>query len=531
MKRAFWILAAAVVAASVAGTACRRPPARPVVSDTLTRHLDGDPATLDPIVTAEELGIRVEDLIFRPLIGIDKDRRFVASIATSWAPSSDGLVYDIRLDPRARWEDGTAVTSEDVAYTIDRVRDPKVAAVNWKWGFDDVRSVETPDPTTVIVRFEKPHAERLLAFTIPVVSAAAYRKGTGLDRQPVGSGPYRLESWTAGQRIVLVRRKDADAATAPFPRVVFRVIEDGNVRFRAGSAGELDEFRISRDQYGSVAHSKEFAAKNRILKVPQFSVSLLRWNLKSPIFADRRVRLAMAHCWNRTEAAKRLYPPDGADLLSGPYPAGSPENAPDVKPVSYDPAESERLLDEAGWKKGSDGVRRKGDRKLAFEMLYPGAQAISVTIAEIFRTAAQKIGVEVALRPLDWAAYTQRYAAGEFEATPTGQLFIPPHLDQYTYFHSSEVPPKGENAGFYRNPEADRALEAARRETDPGKRLELDRQVHRILAADPPCDFLWGADQFWGVSNRVESVQVSPLGLFHFLPGPLGWTPAPPRSR
>lgn len=531
MKRSLGIVAACILAASVGAGACRRQPPATAVSDTLNRHLDGDPATLDPIVTSEELGIRVEDLIFRPLIALDKERRFVPSIATSWAASSDGLVYDIRLDPRVRWEDGTAVTSEDVAFTIDRVRDPKIAAANWKWGFEDVKSVETPDPATVLVKFEKPHAERLLAFTIPVVSAAAYRKGTGLDRQPVGSGPYKLESWTANQRLVLVRRPDANPAEAAFARVVFRVIPDGSVRFRAGSAGELDEFRISRDQNAAVAGSKEFAAKVRILKVPQFSVALLRWNVKNPLFADVRVRLALAHCWDRAEAAKRLYPPDGAALLSGPYPAGSPENAPDVKPVSYDPAQSERLLDAAGYLKGKDGIRRNGDRRMAFEILYPGSQAISTTIAEIFRTAALKIGVDATLRPLDWAAYTQRYAAGEYDVAPTGQVFIPPHLDQYTYFHSSEVPPKGENTGFYRNPEADRALEAARRETDPAKRLELDRQVHRILAADAAADFLWSADQFWGVSARIENVDVSPLGLFHFLPGPFNWKPAPAKNR
>jgi peptide/nickel transport system substrate-binding protein len=529
-----FVVAGCIFAAGMAGLAgvgCRRKAPAAAATDTLNRHLDGDPATLDPIVTAEELGILVEDLIFRPLIGIDKERRFVPSIATSWAASSDGLVYDIRLDPRVRWEDGTAVTSEDVAYTIDRVRDPKIAAVNWKWGFEDVRSIETPDPTTVIVKFAKPHAERLLAFTLPVVSAAAYRKGAGLDRQPVGSGPYRLESWTANQRIVLVRRTDADPASAAFARVVFRVIPDGAVRFRAGAAGELDEFRISRDQNTSVAGSKEFAARVRILKVPQLSVALLRWNLKNPLFADRRVRLALAHCWDRAEAAKLLYPPDGAALLSGPYPAGLPEDAPDVKPVSYDPAESERLLDAAGYLKGPDGIRKNGDRRMAFEILYPGSQAISKTIAEIFRTAAKKIGVDATLRPLDWAAYTTRFAAGEFDVAPTGQVFIPPHLDQYTYFHSSEVPPKGENTGFYRNPEADRALEAARRETDPAKRLELDRQVHRILAADAAADFLWSADQFWGISTRVENVETSPLGLFHFLPGPFGWKPAPPKTK
>lgn len=531
MKRSLVILVACILAVSVGGSACRRSPARPAVSDTLTRHLDGDPATLDPIVTSEELGIRIEDLIFRPLIGIDKDRRPVASLATSWAVSSDGLVYDFRLDPKARWEDGSPVTSEDVAYTIDRVRDPKIASVNWKWGFEDVRSVETPDPATVIVRFEKPHAERLLAFTVPVISAAAYRKGAGIDRKPVGTGPYQLESWTANQRIVLVRRPDADPSVYAFARIVFRVVPDGAVRFRAGSAGELDEFRISRDQYQAVAHSKEFAAKNRILKVPQFGVVLLTWNMKNPLFSDPRVRFALAHCWDRVDTAKRLYPPDGAALISGPFPAGVPENAQDVKPVSYDPAESERLMDAAGYIKAPDGIRRKGDRRMAFEILYPGSQAISATIAEIFRTAARRIGVEVALRPLDWAAFTQRFAAGEFDVAPTGQTFIPPHLDQYTYFHSSEAPPKGENSGSYRNPEADRALEAARRELDPARRLELDRQVHRILAADPPADFLWTADQFWGVSSRIGNVEVSPLGLFHFLPGPFGWKPVSPPAR
>ena len=74
-------------------------------------------------------------------------------------------------------------------------------------------------------------------------------------------------------------------------------------------------------------------------------------------------------------------------------------------------------------------------------------------------------------------------------------------------------------------------MEAARREMDAGRRLELYRQVHRLLAADPPADFLWGADQYWGVSKSLADVEVSPLGLFHFVPGPLGWKPTfPPKK-
>lgn len=474
--------------------------------------------------------MRVEEMLFRPLVAIDKNRRFVPALATSWAASSDGLVYDFRLDPKAKWDDGTAVTSDDVSYTIERIRDPKIAAGNWRWGFEDLRSVETPDPATVIVRFQAPYAQRMLAFTMPVVSAAAYRRGTGLDRQPVGSGPYRLESWVSKQKIVLARRADVSAADYPFARMVFRFIPDQTVRFRAGSAGELDEFKVSRDQRAAAVKTPEFASKNRLERVPQFAVVLVVWNLKNPRLADPRVRLALAHCWDRADAARRLYPPEGASLLSGPYPAGASENAAGIPPPSFDPAGSRRLLDAAGWRMGSDGVRRKADLRLSLEYLYPSSFPIYVNIAEIFREAAQKVGVEVLLRPLDWAAYTQRYAAGEFDVAPTNQEFIPPNLDQYPFFHSSQVPPKGLNAGFYRNPAVDRALEAARKEMDERKRLELYREVHRLMAADPPADFIWNAAQYWGLSNRLSGVELSPLGLFHFQPGPLAWRPISPRA-
>jgi len=129
-------------------------------------------------------------------------------------------------------------------------------------------------------------------------------------------------------------------------------------------------------------------------------------------------------------------------------------------------------------------------------------------------------------RPLDWAAYSQRADAGEFDAQLGARLFFPPNIDPYPYYHSSQVPPVGQNIGLYRNPEADKVMEAAQRELDPARRLELYRQVHRLFASDPPADFLWGAEQYWGISKRLEGVKTSAPGLFHFLPGPLGWKPA-----
>ncbi len=530
MRRVRLLLPVLLLAASALTSCARRPSASAAAPlDTITRHLDGDPPSLEPLTTTDEPTLRVTEMIFRPLIGLDKARRFVPSLALSWAASSDGLVYDIRLDPKALWEDGTPVTSQDVAFTIERVRDPRIPALTWKVLFDDLLSVETPDASTVIVRFSKKYSQRLFGFTLPIVSAAAYRRGTGLDRQPVGSGPYRLESWTASQKIVLARRDDADPKKVSFRRVIFRVLPDSAVRFRAGSAGEIDEFRISRDQRITAAKSPEFAKRNRIEKAPQFAVALLVWNVRNPWLADPRVRLALSHGLDRREMAKRLYPPEGADLISGPFPTGAPENAPELTPVTYDPAESGRLLDAAGLLRGPDGFRQKAGRRVSLEILYPGAQPMSASLAEIFTSAAKKLGIEVLPRSLDWAAFVQRFAAGEFDVAPNGQQYLPPNVDQFPYAHSSQAPPTGENAGFYRNPAVDRALEAVRSEPDERRRIELYREVHRLLAADPPADYLWSTDQYWAISKRLDAVEVSPLGLFHFLPGPLAWRAIPAR--
>jgi peptide/nickel transport system substrate-binding protein len=531
MKRLSW---SSVVLAALCALACARREATPAPGATLSRHLFGDAATLDPTTTTEEASLTVEALIFRPLLGIDAQRRPAPALARSWTVSPDGLVYEFRLDPKATWEDGSPVTSDDVRFTIERVRDPKVNAATWSAAFDGLAAIETPDPLTVRVRFQRPYAERLFAFNLPIVSARAFARAKGpveTDRQPFGSGPYRLASWDANRTIRLARREGVPSSEAAFSEIVFRIIPDQGTAFQAGIRGELDEFRVLRDQIRAAQTSADFGARNRLLKVPQFVEVMVIWNCRHPFLQDARVRRALALTWPRAEASSRLYPPDGATLVSGPYPPGIPENDPDVAPPVPDLAEAGRLLDAAGWKAGPDGVRRKNGKVATFDLMVRANSKNDGNLAEILRSAYEKVGVVLRPRPLDWAAFSERAEAGEFDAHLTGRLFLPPNVDPYPYFHSTQGPPKGQNLGYYSNPEADKLMEAARVELDPDRRIELYRRIHRALAADPPADFLWGADQYWGISKRVEGVEVSALGLFHFLPGPLGWRPAPAAVR
>ncbi len=526
MKRLSRLLAVLCVLAALA---CGRSKAPEATRTTLVRHLVGDPASLDPTTSTDEPGVLVWEMLFRPLVGVDGKRQPVPGLAASWTMSPDGLVYEFKLDPRYTWETGSPVTADDVRFTIEHVRDPKVAAPTWRAMFEDLAAIETPDPQMVRLRFSRPYAERMLTFTLPIVSAAAYehaRDPSETVRHPVGSGPYRLDAWETNQKLKIVRRDGPGNADALFDEMVFRVIPDGSVRYQAGLRGELDEFRLSRDQRKKAEAAPEYTARFRTLKVPSFLEVLLIWNCRNPFLADARVRRALAQSWPRAETGKRLYPPEGAAFVTGPYPPDAPENPPGLEPPKFDPAESARLFDEAGWKIGPGGIRRKGSRKASIEMIYPAGSPIYVEIGEIFRQAYEKVGVELVLRPLDWSAFIDRSEKGECDVQFASRVWVPPILDPYPYYASSQFAPGGQNQGFYSNAEADRVMEQARRELDPGKRLELYRQVSKIFADDPPADFLWSANQYWAMAKRVEDVEVTPLGLFHFLPGPLGWRPA-----
>src|SRR5207244_1041703 len=214
------------------------------------------------------------------------------------------LTYEFRLDPKRTWETGSPVTSDDVRFTIERIRNPKVEAPTWRVMFEDLAAIETPDPATVRLRFSRPYAERMLTFTIPIVSAAAFEHAKDpaeTGRHPVGSGPYRLEAWESNQKLKLVRRDGAGNADAGYDEIVFRVIPEGSVRYQAGLRRELDEFRLSRDQRKASEASAEYRERFRTLRIPQFLQVLLIWNCRNPFLSDPRVRRALAHAWPREE--------------------------------------------------------------------------------------------------------------------------------------------------------------------------------------------------------------------------------------
>ena len=515
-------LAAALLASAGAAARPRTPgPARP-----LQAHLEAEPVTLDPLLTTDVSGLVVQDLLFTPLVALDRNLAPAAGLARSWRIAGDGRTFDFELESAATFDDGRRVTATDVRFTIERIRDPRVAAVARRADFEDLEAVEVLSPSAVRVRFSRPYSERLLAFNLPIVPAHVLSRGAGaakaFGRKPVGNGPYRFVRWDPARAIVVERRAGAAGRDAGVERVIFRVLPDPATRLNAGIRGELDEFRVSPQSLARFHADRRSTSRFRLVPVPRLAQTSITWNCRHPSLSDRRTRRALGLAIPRRRIIDSLFG-GRAREVSGPYPAGVPENAPDAAPLPYAPSEAARLLSEAGYRRDGSGGLSKAGRTLGFRLSIPGDNPVSRQLAEVLRQEYARLGVRMEIQVLDWPALAAQLDAGDFDAVLSETSFLPPNLDPYLAFHSSQVPPNGQNVGFYSDREADRLLEAARAETDPSRRLTAYRAVHRRLADDQPAAFLFTLDSVWAIHRDLEGVETSPLGLSHFLPGRRAW--------
>ena len=327
--------------------------------------------------------------------------------------------------------------------------------------------------------------ERLLGFTLPVVSAAAYARPAEVDRKPVGTGPYRLEGWVPKQALTLRRREDVPASAYPFAKIVFRIIPDNAVRFQAGTRGELDEFYVTRDQVPAAQRSPEFQSRNRLVKAPQFLVVDGRLELPQPDPRRRPGAPGSCHGLAASRYRQAALPARRSHPGVGTLPAGCPGER-TRRPAAAIRSAGERAPARRGGAEDGPGRVPSARRpaRLVGVSLHDGVLRSIAPWPRSCTRPTRKSGVELVLRPLDWAAYFQRFSRPE-NSTPRPGLTtpLPPKVDPYPSYHSSQTPPNGQNTGFYRNPEADRVMEAARREMDDTQ--EARASTARCTACSP----------------------------------------------
>jgi peptide/nickel transport system substrate-binding protein len=495
-----------------------------VFGDWLVTQLSAEPSTLNPITATDAYSSAIDGYIYESLIKRDpKSLEFVPSLAESWEISPDHLMYTFHLKKNIKWSDGYPFTAKDIVFSFNRIMDPKVDAAHLRNYYQDIERLDMLDDYTVRYHYRMPYFRALtICGEITIVPAHLFKEGENFNqhpigRNPLGTGPYKFLHWETGKEIVLVRNEGYWGEKPALDRIVFKVITDSTVALQVLKQGGLDEMGLRPIQWEKQTENKRFEESFRKISYYAPSFSYIGWNMRRPMFSDKRVRQAMTMLVDRELFLKKILFGLGT-VISGPFYINSPEYDKSLKPYPYDPSAALALLKSAGWEyKNGQEVLQKDGVPFEFEFLIPANRKTAEQIATMLQENLKEIGIKMSIRKLEWAVFVQKVEEHNFDACTMGWA-LGWESDPYQIWHSSQAVEKGSNFVGFKNEEADKLIEEARKEFDPQKRDEMYHRFQQIIYEEQPYTFLFTMKELEAVSGRFENVEVYPMGI-----APLYW--------
>jgi peptide/nickel transport system substrate-binding protein len=490
--------------------------AKPAYGGAIIVGSIGEPSTLIPLLASDSASHEVAGLVYNGLVRYDKNLRLEGELARSWDVSKDGLTITFHLRKGVKWHDGHEFTSRDVLYTYLVTINPKTPTA-YAESFKQVKSADAPDPYTFRVTYAKPYAPALESWTTSILPAHLLEgkdiTASALARHPIGTGPYRFKEWVSGQKIVLESNRDYFEGRPYIDRYVYRIIPDNSTMFMELKAGGLDMMGLTPVQYRRETEAAQFNERYNKYRYPAFAYTYLGYNLRNPLFADKRVRQAITSAINKDEIIHGVLLGLG-QIAHGPYKPGTWAYNPNVKDFTYDPERAVRLLAEAGWRdKNSAGILVKDGKPFQFTILTNQGNEQRLKTAQIIQQRLKHVGIDVKIRVIEWASFLNQFIdKGNFEAVILGWT-IGQDPDLFDVWHSSKTGPKELNFIGFKNMEVDRLLEEGRSTFDIEKRRQCYFRIQEIFAEEQPYTFLYIPDALPVVSSRFHGIEPAPAGI------------------
>jgi peptide/nickel transport system substrate-binding protein len=472
---------------------------------TIVVATPADPQHFNPAITTASHTHAVADSLFNGLVALDRNALPMPDLARSWTIEDGGKLYRFKLANNVRWHDGKPLTSADVVFTFRELLLKHHARTKASLA-PVIDAIEAPDDGTVVFRLKRPYPallEQLDVTEAPILPRHLYEGSdpntNPTNLKPIGSGPFRFESYRRDDQIVLARNPDYFKAGWPaVDRLVFRVIPDERTAILAIERGEIDYLRdVSGPDLASLRRDPKIKL-DQVTAGPGGGncIMTVGFNLERKALADIRVRRAFALAVDRDRLRSDVIFDQGrvadAPISSG---IGFAHAAGALAPFKRDPAAANKLLDEAGLVLGEDGVRLKFDM-VHFPQFSRYSEAMRQDLAEI--------GVRLVPRPLDRAATIEAvFTARDFDTTLISYCNgLDPEIGVRRMYVSSNIGKVPfSNAAAYRNPEVDRLFDEAAALSEPAARGEAYRRIQEILTRDLP--YWWLVETDFTVANRV----------------------------
>jgi peptide/nickel transport system substrate-binding protein len=511
---------------------------------TLIIALPVSPSSLMPGRIGSTHERQVVDQVFDVLADIgpglntDGDAGFTPRLAESWTWSTDSLSIRFAVHPAARWHDSVRVTSSDVRFSLEYLRDPSVSLVSQALSIVD--SVSTPDSLTAVAWFARRAPDQFyrLAYNLWILPEhllgnldQASIGESEFARRPIGSGPFRMTRWESRQVLELAASESYHLGRPLLDRVIWQVTPDLTGALMQVVNGEADVLEtLTPDAMARIAVSEHV----RAVEFLGFTYGYLGFNMRDPtdpsrvhaLFSDKALRTAVAMSLDREAMLRNVF----ASLAfpgHGPFTRNIATSDSTIPGAGRDTVRADHLLDSLGWRRGPDGMRNRAGRPLAFSLLIPSSSASRNQYAELIQAQLRSRGIRMDIEAPDPNVAFPRYRAGQFDALINAWTTDPSPAAFRNSWYSAPPANRGNNFQAWSSRAFDATIDSAVAELDPALRTDLFRRSYRILVDDVAAVWLFETRPFVAVHKRIRTVGESSDTWWRFLR--LWWIPATER--
>ena len=455
-----------------------------------------DAKSLDPHASNDAPSSKVSAQIYDRLFEQDLKMIPQPSLAESWTQINPKTI-EIKLKKNVKFHNGEILKASDVKFTLDRMK--KSPAVSHIIGA--VEKIDVIDDNTVRISTKTPFGPLLshLSHTASSIlnEKAVTDSGDNYGQFPIGTGPYKFESWTPGDRIILKANKDYFKGVTPIETVVFRSIVEGTNRTIGLETGEIDiAYDIEPMDVGRIQEDKNL----NLISEPSLQMAYIGFNMKKDIYKDKRVRQAIAYAINVDPIIQTVYQGQGeaANSPIGPLVVGYSEKA---KGYEHNLEKAKKLMIEAGYPNGFTTKIWTNDSPQRRDM------------AIIVQDQLKAIGINVIIETLEWGAYLEGTSRGDHDMYLLSWVSVTGDADYGLYpLFSSTTHGGAGNRSFYSSAKVDELLEKARASSNLEERIALYDEAQIIIQEELPIMTVAYLKHNAGVNKSVKNFVLHPAG-------------------
>ena len=501
-----------------------------------------DASLLNPIVYSDNASFDVIQHIFPALINQDPfTGEVIPDLAESWEVSEDGLTWTFHLQEGITWSDGDPVDAADFKYSYEAIASDKVDSPR-KYITDGIKSIETPDPQTIIVTFNEVRCDGLLNLGLGLLPSHLFAEDFGdvmdspeNEAPTVSAGALKFKSWTRDDNVALERNPDYYKGSPYIDGWIYKVVPDPGSRLGQLQSGEVDYVEAQPEQLTTI----ELDPNLNLYKFKDDGYSYIALNMANPenpqpgqdeegnlieqephpILGDVRVRQAIAYSLDYNSIISKVYLGQGYRIAANVLPAIEWAYNNDIQPYDLDLDKAAQLLEEAGWvDSDGDGIREKDGKPLVLNLETNAGNTVREDLGVLVQDQLKSVGFDVTFEAIEFGTLIEDLDNQTFDMIIIGWTGLGPDPNDDAFWHSQfDVPGSGFNAVSYQNPELDKLLEQG--VSIPGcsteERAPIYKQIQEIIHEDVPYIFVSGTVGNTAYTKKWQGIDPGPWLFYH----------------